>query len=74
MGFWSFIRDMFVFDWLFGHRKKDFGSHHQNDCRHNNYSHNDDYHSTNYGGYHRNDYAQQDFDDDLESGMFDDDF
>lgn len=23
MGFWSFIRDMFVFDWLFGHRKKE---------------------------------------------------
>ena len=38
------------------------------------YSHNNDYHSGVYGGYDRNDYIQQDFDDDLDSGMFDDDF
>ena len=76
MGFWSFIRDMVVFDWLFGHRKKEsFGerSHNENH-RYTDYSHNDDYDSGRYGSCSRDDYAQQDFDDDLDSGMFDDDF
>lgn len=74
MGFWSFIRDMFVLDWLFGHHKKEnFGKRTHEDNRHyTDYLHNDNYHSGGYGGYRRNDYAQQDFDDDLDSGMFDD--
>lgn len=40
---------------------------------HVNDSH-DDYHSGGYNSYGNDDYAQQDFDDDLDSGMFDDDF
>jgi len=24
MGFWGFMRDMSVFDWLFGHSKKEY--------------------------------------------------
>ena len=62
---------MFVLDWLFGHHKKEsFVERSQggNHC-YTDYSHNDDYYC---GGYNRNDYAQQDFDDDLDSGMFDD--
>ena len=76
MGFWSFMRDMFVLDWLFGHHKKEsFGERSQSENhRYTGYSHSGDYHSGGYGGYSRNDYAQQDFDDDLDAGMFDDDF
>lgn len=75
MGFWSFISDMFVFDWLFGHRKKEsFGERSQRKKqRYTNHSHHDNCN----GGYSNNthiDYAQQDFDDALDSGMFDDDF
>lgn len=58
MGLWSLIRDMFVFDWLFGHHKKGSFGEHQRENHPYAYSHND--------------YAQQDFDDDLDSGMFDD--
>lgn len=75
MGFWSFMRDIFVFDWLFGHRNKESfwersqreGQHYTDNCRH--YDHNSDY-----GGYSNNDYVQQDFDDDLDSSMCNDDF
>lgn len=76
MGFWSFIRDMFVFDWLFGHRKKEsFWERSQREQqRFDNKSFHDEYSDRSYNHYHHNDYAQQDFDDDLDSGMFDDDF
>lgn len=69
------MRDMMVFDWLFGHRKKrSFGEKHQRESqRYTDNSHRDDYGGRNVG-YNHNDYAQQDFDDDLDSGMFDDDF
>ena len=75
MGYWSFIRDMFVFDWLFGHRRKEsFWERSQRESqRYTNHSHN---YNCN-GGYSNNthiDYALQDFDDDLDSGMFDDAF
>lgn len=75
MGFWGFMRDMFVFDWLFGHRKKEsFWERSQRENqRYTDNHHHDDYN----GGYNNhinNDYAQQDFDDDLDAGMFDDDF
>ena len=74
MGFWSFIRDMIVLDWLFGHHNKEsFRDRGQSENhRYTDYSHNDDYHCSGYEDYGRNDYAQQDFDDDLDSGMFDD--
>ncbi|MCM1377698.1 MAG: hypothetical protein NC097_02645 [Clostridium sp.] len=72
MGFWSFMRDMFVFDWLFGHRKKEsFWERSQSENqRFTDHYRQDDYNS----GYNYNDYVQQDFDDDHDSGMFDDDF
>lgn len=75
MGFWSFMRDMFVFDWLFGHRKKEsFWQCRQRESkRYTEHSNHDNYGSGN-GGYNHNDYVQQDFDDDLDSGMFYDDF
>lgn len=65
-----------VFDWLFGLRKKNsFGEHGQGDGHgYTGYSHNDNHHGSIYGGYRHNDYAEQDFDDDLDAGMFDDDF
>ncbi len=71
MGFWSFMRDMMVFDWLFGHRKKEsFWEQRQGESqRYANHNRHDDYRN-----YSNNDYVQQDFDDDLDSGMFDDDF
>ncbi len=76
MGFWSFMRDMMVFDRLFGHHKKEsFWERRQRESkRYANHSHKYD----NGGGYRSSygttDYVQQDFDDDLDSGMFDDDF
>ncbi|MCM1140303.1 MAG: hypothetical protein NC453_17180 [Muribaculum sp.] len=75
MSFWSFIRDMFVFDWLFGHRKKEsFWGHRQRESQlYADHSNHDD-HNGGYSNYSHNDYIQQDFDDDLDSGMFDDDF
>lgn len=75
MGFWSFLRDMFVFDWLFGHRKKvSFWERTQREsqCYTDNYR--DDNQNSVYSSYSHHDYAQQDFDDDLDSGIFDDDF
>jgi len=74
MGSWNFIRDMFVFDWLFGHRKKEyFGERCQRESqRHADHSHED--YRGGYSRYSNNDHAQQDFDDDLDSCMFDDDF
>lgn len=73
MGFWSFIRDMFVFDWLFSHHKKGSCGERQRENNHyTDHLRNDDCHSIGYGGYRHNDYAQQDYDDDLDSGMFDD--
>lgn len=75
MGFWSFMRDIFVFDWLFGHHKKEsFWEHQRENNHYSEHSLNDDCCSSGYVGYSHNDYAQQDFDDDLDSGMFDDDF
>lgn len=74
MSFWSFMRDMFVFDWLFGHhhKKESFWERSQRENqRYACHSH-DRYREC--GGYSNNDYAQQDFDDDLDSGMFGDDF
>lgn len=54
MGFWSFLRDMFVMNWLFGHSKNESfkGHHHSDKHRYNDYSHdhNDDYHNGGYGG------------------------
>lgn len=75
MRFRCFIRDMFVFDWLFGHRKKEsFWQRSQRKSQHyDGHSNHDDYNG-NYAGYSHYDYAQQDFDDDLDSGKFDDDF
>lgn len=75
MNFISFLHDMFVFDWLFGHRKKEsFCEHRQREShRYINHSNHDDCRSGN-GVYSHYDYAQQDFDEDLDSGMFDDDF
>lgn len=76
MSFWSFIRDMFVFDWLFSHRKKEsFLERSQREQqRLDSKSYHDEYSDRSYSHYHNNDYAQQDFDDDLDSGMFDDAF
>lgn len=82
MGFWSFLRDMFVLDWLFGkHKKESFGERSQGENnRHTDCHHNDNHHSggysdyDGYSGYGGDDYARQDFDDDLDAGMFDDDF
>lgn len=75
MGFWSFMRDMVVFDWLFGNRTKEsFWERSQRENNHyTDYSHDDVFHSNEYGGYSHNDYAQPDFDDDLDSAMLDDD-
>lgn len=74
MGFWSFIRDLFVLDWLFGHHKKEsFREQRQRKSqRYDSHSSLDEYGSGGYGYYHHNDYAQQDFDDDLDSDMYDD--
>ena len=74
MGFWSFIRDVFVLDWLFGHRKKEsFWERSQRESRHyDNHSSCDEYGGSGYSHYHHNDYAQQDFDDDLDSGVYED--
>lgn len=74
MGFWSFMRDMIVIDWLFGqHKEKSSGKRSRREKRrHTDYPHNDDYRHRGYGGYSHNDHVQQDFDDDLDSGMFDD--
>lgn len=75
MGFWSFIRDKFMFDWLFGHRKKEsFWELRQRDSiQYDGHSNHDDY-IDDYAGYSHYDYAQQDLDGDLDSGMFDGDF
>lgn len=76
MNFWSSLRDMFVFDWLLGHRKKEsFWERSQRESWHyDNHSSRNEYGGGGYSHYYHNDYAQQDFDDDLDSGMFDDDF
>ena len=76
MGFWSFMRDMFVLDWLFGHHKKESsGESSQGESqRYTDFSDNDDYLPGGFDDYSQNDYARQDFDDDLDAGMFDDDF
>lgn len=69
------MRDMLVFDWLFRHRKKE--SFWERNRRENPYVNDsrDDYHSCGgYSHYNNHDYVQQDFDDDLDSGMYDDDF
>lgn len=74
MGFWSFIRDMFVLDRLFGLRKKvSFWERSQREQqRFDNKSFHDEYSDRSYSHCHHNDYAQQDFDDDLDSGMYED--
>lgn len=72
MGFWRFIRDMLVFDWLFGHRKKEsFWEQRQMESQqYVNQNRYDDYRDG-YHSYGNIDYAQQDFDDGLDSGMLD---
>lgn len=90
MGFWSFMRDMIVLDWLFGRRKKESfweqsqresGRYADNPCDNSRDSWSCG--GYDYNGYHDydqqdfvdyHDYGQQDFDDDLDSGVFDDDF
>ena len=74
MGFWSFMRDMIVIDWLFVQHKKNSSvkRSRREKRRHNDYQHNDDYRHRGHGGHSHNDHVQQDFDDDLDSGMFDD--
>ena len=74
MGFWSFMRDMFVFNWLFDHIKKDsFRNQHSKDIHlYDDHSHHDDY--GDYQGYDNPYYPEQDFDDDLDTDPFDDDF
>ncbi len=76
MSFWSFIRDMFVFDRLFvNHKKESLREQRQRENqRYDSHSSIDEYGGSGYGHYHHNDNAQQDFDDDLDSGIFDDDF
>ncbi|MCM1504880.1 MAG: hypothetical protein NC127_06770 [Muribaculum sp.] len=83
MGFWSFMRDMLVFDWLFGHRKKEsFWEQRQRESQRYAYQNHHDDHHDDYRSYGNNDYIQQEFfaskalrdDDDLDSGMFDGDF
>jgi len=75
MGFWSFMRDMFVFDWLFAHHKKEsFWERNRRENPYVNDSHDEYYSGSSYSNYSNNDYAQQDFDDDLDLGMYDDDF
>lgn len=77
MGFWSFLRDMFVFDWLFGsHRKGGLPDNHTNNTSHNQdsecgYDHDDDipphsnrsYSSWDYGHYASDDYYHDSHDD-----------
>lgn len=87
MGFWSFVRSLFLFKWLFGGRRREALRQPGQIVSHsNNYHTSDDIHSFGDvyrdGGYRndsRNDYAHEDFDcihedfeDDLDSGMFDD--
>ncbi len=86
MGFWSFMRDMIVLDWLFGGRKKESfwersqresGRRGDNSCdgrSSGGYDYNGchDYGRRDFDDYH--DYGQSDFDDDMDSGMIDDDF
>lgn len=73
MGFWSFLCDMFVFDWLFGrHKQEFFWERSQRENQHYTDHSHDGHHD--YAGYSNNDYVQQDFDDYLDSDMFDDDF
>lgn len=86
MGFWSFIRDMIVLDWLFGRHKRDSfwergqrGSGRYADDLRDGWSCGG-YDSNGYHDYGRHDFAdycdygQHDFDDDMDSGLFDDDF
>lgn len=72
----SIVGDMLVFDWLFGYRKKKFfwERSQREQQRFDNKSHHDEYSDRSYSQYHHNDYVQLDFNDDLDSGMFDDDF
>ncbi|MCM1518905.1 MAG: hypothetical protein NC117_09715 [Pseudoflavonifractor sp.] len=67
------MRDMFVLDWLFGHRKKElFWERNRRENHYVNDSHGDYCSGRDYSRYGNDGYAQQDFDDDLDSGMFDD--
>lgn len=67
------MRDIFVFDWLFGHHKKEsFWERRQRESQRYDRRRQDDYGRGNGSGYGHNDYVGQDFDDDLDSGMFDD--
>lgn len=68
------MRDMFVFDWLFGHCKKEsFWERGQRENRrYTGDFHHDDSVSNDYNNYSYIDSAQQDFDDDIDSSMFDD--
>ena len=59
MGFWRFIRDMFVFDWLLGLRKKEsiWERSQKEQQRFDNKSFHDEYSDRSYSHYHHNDYA-----------------
>ena len=69
------MRDMFVIDWIFGHHKKEsfWGRSQREGQRYADHSLYDN-HRSSYGGYNHDDYARRDFDDDLDSGMYDDGF
>ncbi len=69
------MRDMLVFDWLFEyHKKESFLGCNRKETSSVNGSH-DVFHSDGlYNNYSNDDYSQPDFDDDLDSDMYDDDF
>ena len=70
MSFWRFLRNMIVFDWLFGHNH---GESLRESGQRNNQRDDDDYSHYDYGGYdsrHYDDYAR--LNDDYDSGVFDD--
>lgn len=66
---------MLVFDRLFGHRKTEcFWERSQSEQQHfGNQSFHDVYNPSSYSHYGHSEYAQQNFDDDLNSDIFDDD-
>lgn len=76
MGFWSFIKYMLVFDWLFGHSKEEsVWKQRQRECQcYDNHSSLNEYGDSGYSHFHHSDYEPQDFDNDLDSEIFDDNF
>lgn len=75
MGFWKFIGEWILFDRLFGNNDKNHKHSCHNDSLHNPNHYNshagDDYGpSSHYGRYD----IDNDIDDDIDTGLFDDDF